>query len=223
MENQVSVFVKPPKPSFAQNPKRQSWSKWHWHDVVADWNWPGYENTEFEVNVYSSCESTELFLNGKSLGKKETNRATEFQAAWNVPYQRGELKVVGYRNEKPVSQSMLATAAETKAIKISADRNTIKADNQDLSYITVELTDEKGIRNPKEERLVKFEIEGEGKIVGVGNANPVSTESYRLPQRKAWQGRCLVIVKSTGNAGKIRLTASAEGLTPVQVEIQTGK
>ncbi len=223
MENQVSVFVKPPQPSFPLNPNRQSWSKWHWHDVVADWNWPGYENTEFEVNVYSSCESAELFLNGKSLGKKETNRATEFQAAWKVPYQPGELKVVGYQKGKPVSQSVLATAAETKTIKISADRNKIKADNQDLSYITVELTDEKGIRNPKEERLIKFEIEGEGKIVGVGNANPVSTESYQLPQRKAWQGRCLVIVKSTGNAGKIRLTASAEGLKPVQLEIQTEK
>lgn len=221
MENKVSVFVKPPQPSFPLNPKRQSWSKWHWHDVVADWNWPGYENTEFEVNVYSSCEAGELFLNGKSLGKKETNRATQFQAVWKVPYQPGELKVVGYHKGKQVSQSVLATAAETKVIKISADRNKIKADNQDLSYITVELTDEKGIRNPKEERLVKFEIEGEGSIVGVGNANPVSTESYRLPQRKAWQGRCLVIVKSTGKAGIVRLTASAEGLNPVQVEIQS--
>jgi beta-galactosidase len=219
MENQVSVFIKPPQPSFSQNPKRQSWSKWHWHDVVTDWNWPGYENTEFEVNVYSSCEAAELFVNGKSLGKKETSRATQFQAAWKVPYQPGELKLVGYRNGKAVAQSVLATAAETKAIKISADRNTIKADNQDLSYITVELTDEKGVRNPKEERLIKFEIEGEGSIVGVGNANPVSTESYQLPQRKAWQGRCLVIVKSTGNAGKAKLTASAEGLNPVQVEI----
>jgi beta-galactosidase len=140
-----------------------------------------------------------------------------------VPYQPGELKVVGYQKGKPVSQSVLATATETKAIKISADRNTIKADNQDLSYITVELTDENGIRNPKEERLVKFTIEGEGSIVGVGNANPVSTESYQLPQRKAWQGRCLVIVKSTGKPGKVRLTASAEGLEPAGVEIQTEK
>ncbi len=220
MENQVSVFVKPPQSSFPLNPKRQSWSKWHWHDVVADWNWPGYENTEFEVNVYSSCEAAELFLNGKSLGKKETSRATQFQAAWKVPYQPGELKVVGYQNEKPVSQAMLATAGETKAIKMTADRNKISADNQDLSYITVELTDEKGIRNPKEERQIKFEIEGEGKIVGVGNANPVSLESYQLPQRKAWQGRCLVIVKSTGTSGKIRLTASAEGLDTAEIEIQ---
>ncbi len=140
---------------------------------------------------------------------------------WKVPYQPGELKVVGYQKGKPVSQAVLATAAETKAIKINADRNKISADNQDLSYITVELTDEKGIRNPKEERLVKFTIEGEGSIVGVGNANPVSTESYRLPQRKAWQGRCLVIVKSTGKSGKVKLTASAEGLNPVQVEIQS--
>ena len=90
----------------------------------------------------------------------------------------------------------MQTAKQTSKIKLSADRSTIKADGQDLSYITVELTDANGIRNPKAENLLKFKIEG-GTIAGVGNANPVSLESYQLPQRKAWQGRCLVIVRSS--------------------------
>jgi beta-galactosidase len=209
--NQVSVFVKPPKPSFPLNPDKQSWSKWEWHDVVADWNWPGQENRPMEVSVYSSCPEVELFLNGKTLGKRQTSRDTKFMATWQVPYKPGVLKAVGYTNGKQTASSQLQTAKQVSKIKLSADRSTIKADGQDLSYITVELTDANGIRNPKAENLVKFKSEG-GTIVGVGNANPVSLESYQLPQHKAWQGRCLVIVKSPGKAGKITLTASASGL-----------
>lgn len=218
-ENQVSVFVKPDEPSFPINPDKQSWSKWNWHDVVADWNWKGFENRLFEVTVYSSCETAELFLNGKTLGKKETGKPSQFTAKWEVPYQPGELKAVGYRDGKTVATSTLRTSGETKRIKLSPDRTEIEANNEDLSYITVELTDKNGIINPKEDRLVRFEIEGEGIIVGVGNANPVSLESYQLPQRKAWQGRCLVIVKSTGKPGNIVLTAKAEGLPAARVVI----
>jgi beta-galactosidase len=83
----------------------------------------------------------------------------------------------------------------------------------------VELTDAQGVRNPKAENLVRFEIKGPGAIVAVGNANPVSTESYQRPQRKAWQGRCLVIIKSGQQAGDITLTAAAEGMTPAAINL----
>ena len=219
-ENQVSVFVKPPKPSFALNPDKQSWSKWEWHDVVADWNWKGYENKPMEVSVYSSCAEVELFLNGRSLGKRQTSRDTKFMATWQVAYQPGVLKAIGYTKGKQMASSQLQTAKQVSKIKLSADRSTIKADGQDLSYITVELTDANGIRDPKAENLLKFKIEG-GTIIGVGNANPVSLESYQLPQRKAWQGRCLVIVKSHDKAGKITLTVSASGLQSSKFFITT--
>ena len=221
-ENQVSVFVKPPKPSFALNPDKQSWSKWEWHDVVADWTWPGRENKPIEVSVYSSCSQVELFLNGRSLGKKQINRDTKFMAAWTIHYQPGILRAVGYANGKVITSSQLQTAKQVSKIKLSADRSTIKANGQDLSYITVQLVDVNGTRNPKAENLLKFRIEG-GTIVGVGNANPVSLESYQLPQRKAWQGRCLVIVRSSDKAGKITLTASANGLPPSKTVITTIK
>lgn len=221
-ENQVSVFVKPPKPSFLLNPDKQSWSKWEWHDVVADWNWPGQENKPMEVSVYSSCPEVELFLNGKTLGKRQTNRGTKFMATWQVPYRPGVLKAVGYTNGKQTASSQLQTAKQVSKIKLSADRSTIKADGQDLSYITVELTDANGIRNPKAGNLVNFKIEG-GTIVGVGNANPVSLESYQLPRRKAWRGRCLVIVKSPAKTGKITLTASASGLQSSKLVITATK
>ena len=218
-ENKIAVFVKPPAPTFPLNPNKQSWSKWEWHDVVADWNWKGYEEQPLEVSVYSSCEQAELFLNGKSLGKKKTDRASQFTAKWNVPYKAGELKAVGYKGSKIIASSILQTSEEPTAIRLTADKSELKADGQGLSYITVELIDAKGNRNPKAENLVRFEIEGAGTIVGVGNANPMSLESYQLPQRKAWQGRCLVIVKSKNDAGSITLKASAEGIKPAQVTI----
>jgi beta-galactosidase len=220
-ENQLSIWVTPPEPSFEPNPERQDWSKWHWLDAVDDWNWKGSEGKTMEVSVYSSCEQVELFLNGKSLGKKPTNRTTKFIAVWQVPYQPGTLKAVGFTKKKQVIVSELKTAGEPVNIKFSADRTQIKADGQDLSYITIELTDANGIRNPKSEKLVRFEIEGPGTIVGVGNANPISLESCLLPERKAWKGKCLVIVKSEIEKGTITLKASSPGLNPVSIEIES--
>jgi len=219
-KNQLSIFVKPLQPSFPVNPKKEPWSKWNWDDVVANWNWKGDEDSIFEVNIYSSCDEVELFLNNKSLGKKPTNRSTKFMAVYNVPYAAGALKAVGYDNGKKVNTAILKTAGEPTQIKLSADRKVIKADNEDLSYITVELVDKKGIRNPEAENLIHFEIEGPGTIAGVGNADPVSVESYQLPQPKAWQGRCIVVVKSAKHLGNIVLKATSPGLVSSDVTLK---
>jgi beta-galactosidase len=213
--------VTPPQPSFALNPDRQSWSKWHWLDAVDDWNWPGDGFKSMEVNVYSSCEQVELFLNGISLGKKPTNRITKFMAVWQVPYQPGILKAVGITGKKQVNTSELKTAGDPAQIRIKADRSIIKADGQDLSYITVEVTDANGIRNPKAENPILFDIEGPATIVGIGNANPVSLESYQLMYRKAWHGKCLVIVKSGLEKGNIVLKASSPGLPSASIQFES--
>jgi beta-galactosidase len=220
-DNQLSLFVKPPTPSFEENPGRQPWSKWHWVDAVADWNWTGHENTPVQVSAYSSCEEVELLLNGRPLGRKKTNRGSEFKAQWDVPYQAGELKAVGYRGGREVASAILRTAGDVVQIVAAADRDRIKADGQDLSYVTVELRDGKGTRNPRAENLLQFQIEGPGTIVGVGNANPVSIESAQRPQRKAWQGRCLVIVKAASTPGDIRLRVSSAGLTTTEATIRS--
>ena len=142
-------------------------------------------------------------------------------AVYEVPYSAGELKAIGYDKGKKVNTSVLKTAGEPTQVKLSADKNVIKADNEDLSYVTVELVDKNGNRNPKADNLVKFEIKGPGTIAGVGNANPVSTESDQLPQRKAWHGRCLVIIKSGKKAGNIVLKVSAPGLNSSEIVIKS--
>jgi len=220
-DDQLSIFVKAPTPSFEPNPKRQPWSKWHWQDVLASWSWPGFHGKAIEVDVYSSCEEVELFLNGKSLGKQATNRSTQFIATWSVPYEEGVLKAVGYRAGKQVTSSELSTAGQPVSLKLTADRTRIMANGQDLSYITVELLDAKGVRSPIAENNITFAISGPGEIVAVGNGNPRSVESYQRPQRKAWQGRCLVIIKARQQGGVIKLGATAKGLKAAQMVIRS--
>lgn len=142
-------------------------------------------------------------------------------ASWKVPYQKGELKAVGYdANNKIINSAQLTTASTPEKIKLTADRSTIKANNEDLSYVTVELLDAKGNLNPTAENLVKFEIVGPGTIAGVGNANPISLESYQEPQRKAWRGKCMVIIKSGTSSGTVKLTATSAGMSPVSISIE---
>ena len=218
---QVSLFVVPPVPSFALNPKKMEWSKWEWQDVVANWNWAGYEGKLIKIEVYSSCAEVELFLNEKSLGRKKTNRNTRWIANWHVAYQPGVLRAVGYDDSGEKASCELKTADDPSKIVLSADRNSIKADGQDLSYITVEILDANGVRNPLAQNLVHFEIEGPGSVLAVGSSNPMGIESFRQPLRKAYQGRCQVIIKAENKPGEIILKASSDGLQPSDIVISS--
>jgi len=209
---QVSIFVKPPTPSFEENPNRKDWSKWHWHDVVADWNWGGNENTPMEVVVYCSHEKVELFLNNESLGAKESIKETQWRATWEVPYQPGTLKAIAYSGTEEVDSWELATADQPSNIRLTADRTTLCADGQDLCYITVDLLDPEGILHPKAENEITVEIEGPGKVIAIASSNPVSTESFQQMKRKAYKGRCLIVVKSIQEPGEINIVVHAEGL-----------
>ena len=217
----VSLFVHSPVSSFEPlKRERINWSRWHYKDLVAKWNWPGFENKSLKVESYSSCDSVELFLNNQSLGMKETGRKCKYMATWQVPYAPGELKAVGYKAGKKVF-SALETNAVASHLKLSADRNAIFADNQDLSYVTVELRDDYDRLDIDAENLIDFEVKGPAVIAGVGNANPVSLESYTQPRRKAWRGKCLVILKSTADAGEITLTATTPGMEAAKITIES--
>jgi beta-galactosidase len=215
----VSLFVQPPVPSFPLNPKKEKWSKWEWHDVVASWNWEGYEGKTIRVEAYSSCQTAELFLNGKSLGRKATNRQNKWIALWDVKYAPGLLEIKGYENNKVVSSSQLRTAGEALKISLNADHSEIKADGQDLSYISVELTDKDGNLNPVARNLIKFSVEGDGSIVAVGSSDPTGTESFKKPYRKAYHGKCLVIIRAGNRRGVIKLNATSDGIEGKEVII----
>ena len=218
---QLSIFVKPPEPTFTENPDRMDWSKWHWQDVCDRWNWKGHEGEALEVEVYCAYDAVELFLNGVTLGRQATSRDNEWIARWTVPYAAGSLKAIAYRGAEEAETEELSTAGSPELIRLSADRSSIRADGQDLSYVSVELLDRDMRRNTTAENLVTFTLEGPGSIVAVGSSNPRSTESYQASFRKAYQGRCLVVIKSTDEAGEIKLIANSDGLESGAISIET--
>ncbi|HVN57671.1 MAG TPA: glycoside hydrolase family 2 TIM barrel-domain containing protein [Bacteroidales bacterium] len=216
----VYLFVHPPQPSFRVNRNKAEWSKWNWDDVSGSWDWKGFEGRELTVDVYSSCQSVELFLNGRSLGKSNTGRSNRYIASYKVKYEPGLLEAKGYEKGVVIKTSALKTAGRPSAIRLAPDRNVLHATGEDLSFITVEVTDSTGLRNTGAGNLVKFSITGSGKIIAVGSSYPMGNESFTKPYRKVYQGRCLVIVKSDKTRGNIILKAEGDGLKSSDVIIR---
>ncbi len=212
----VACFVQTPVPEG----RREVVFGWGWPNEWPSWTWPGQEGKPLSVRVYSSCPRARLVLNGRDLGTKETNRETRFTAEWEVPYEPGELVAVGMSGEGAErARWVLQTAGVPAALRLHPDRTALAADGQDLSFVTVEVLDSRGVLDPNADPLVRFRMTGPGRIVAVCNSDPRSIESFQQPQRKAWRGRCLVIVKAGDKPGEVRLTAVADGLSPGETTI----
>ena len=128
--------------------KKVNKSAWAWKDEIASWTWDGYEGRPAIVNVYAAAEEIELFLNGKSMGRKNAGEEHEWMCSYEIPYEPGELKAVGYTQGNEAGQDILVTAGKPAILKARADRRVLKADGADLSYITVNLADEEGEAQP---------------------------------------------------------------------------
>lgn len=174
------------------------------------WNWKSGQNVDVWA-YYNNADEVELFLNGKSLGTKK-KIGDDLHIMWRVPFQAGTLKAVSRKNEKIVKETAIQTAENPAKLKLTADRKTINADGDDLSFVTVEITDQKGVLSPKANNEIQFSLKGSGKIVGVCSGDPVSHESYKGTKHTALNGKCLVVIQAGTKAEKLELTASANGL-----------
>jgi beta-galactosidase len=207
----VACFVEAPGPD-GKPCLVQGWN-WGWRDEQPSWTWPELLGKPLKVRAYSSSPKVRLSLNGRDLGTKTSDRGTRFTAEWDVPYQPGELRATAQDAEgRERGTCTLRTAGKPVAIRLTPDRTTLAADGQDLSFVTVEILDEKGTLVPNGDPTVRFTLTGSGRIAGVGNSDPRSVESFQQPRRKAYQGRCLVVVKTGRETGDLRLTAEADGL-----------
>jgi beta-galactosidase len=142
--------------------------------LMPHWNWPGKEGQKVDVRCFSNCEEVELFLNGQSLGKKAMPKNSHLQ--WMVKYAPGTLSAKGYKDGKIIAEEKVETTDKPAAVQLSPDRAIIHADGEDISIITVEITDSRGRVVPVATNLVDFELNGPGKIIGVGNGDPISHE-----------------------------------------------
>jgi beta-galactosidase len=181
--------------------------------ILPHWTWPERVGQVTPVHVFTSGDEAELFLNGQSLGRKKKG-AYEYRLRWDdAVYQPGTLKVVTYKNGKPWATDEAKTADAPAQLALTPDRKEILADGQDLSFITVTVTDKNGVTAPRADNRIHFEIEGPGEIVATDNGDPTSFESFQSHDRKAFNGLCLVIVRGKASQpGQIKLTAKADGL-----------
>lgn len=189
---------------------KSQWTKEPMVHLLPHWNWK--EGQLIDVVAYTNCDEVKLYLNNQPLETKNFSTTKKLSLRWKVPFTAGTLKAEGYKNGKLVAIDEVKTAGEAAKIELAADRKNITADGKDLSFITVKITDPKGIAVPNADNLVQFEIEGAGKIVGVGNGNAMSQESAKSNERKAFSGLCQVIIQSTGDKGTVTIKAKSLGL-----------
>jgi beta-galactosidase len=217
------------------------WTKQPMVHVLPHWSWPGREGQAIPVVVYTNCPEAELVLNGRSLGRKkrgaepmelpvgasvnDTGRfRSKYRMLWEVPYEAGTLEAVGWDGTRRLATKAMRTAGAPARLGLAPDRAGIAADGRDLSFVTVRVEDKDGNLCPEADTLVRFEVEGPGRIAAVDNGNPASLEPFQAASRKAFQGLALVIVRGErGKAGPVRLRAVAEGLAPAQLTLTTSR
>ncbi len=200
--------------------------------ILPHWNWSAGQT--IPVMAYTNAEDVELFLNGKSLGRKKRGAepvtipvgpnvsesrtfSTKYRLQWQVPFERGTLRAIAYKGGKQVAVKEVRTAGAPTQIRLSPDRTAIAADGDDLSFITVRIEDKDGNVVPGADNLVRFQVEGAGRIAAVDNGNPATVEPFQADCRKAFSGMALLIVRSErGKAGRIRVAANSDGLTTTE-------
>ncbi len=204
------------------------------------WNWRGHEGQVVPVIAYSNCDTVELFLNGRSLGAKAhefprqgtaggwntyarpqiLSTTADLHLSWDVPYEPGVLKAVGYRDGKQVAEREIRTAGAVAMIALSVDRETLRAGSREVANVTVAVRDANGVMVPTADNVITWEVQGEGTLVGVDNGDPLSQASFQGHAGKAFNGLALGIVQAGSKAGEVSVNVAAEGLKAATVVLQ---
>lgn len=201
------------------------------------WNWEGHEGEIMQVACYSNCEEVELFVNGRSYGKKTTEfprrgvdkswasygegkhfaTTSDLHLVWDVEYQPGEIKAVGIRNGQKF-EDVIRTASAPAQLRATVDRATFRANPSDVAHVTVEVLDKDGNICPITDNLVRFTVTG-GKLIGVENGNLRDLGSVLAKERKAWSGMCLGIVGAT-KPGVVKVKVESDGLKSAELTLK---
>lgn len=215
----IELLVHRPLPAGMQ----EITSPWGFPDYIKSWTWPAKEGQKVQVQVYTRSKQVKLELNGKTIAE-QTVPDSSITATFNVEYQPGTLVAKGFTDGKETGKSVLSTTGKPVAIRLVPDRKTIKADANDLSYVSVEIVDDKGNVVPSVDDIeLNYEVIGTGKIIGVGNGNPADLSSFQQNHKKVYQGKGLVIIQPIGKSGTAILNAKANGLTPAKTIITMNK
>jgi beta-galactosidase len=194
------------------------WSRETVLHLFPHWNWRGKEKRTIDVRCFSNCDEVELLLNGTSLGRKRMRHTSHL--AWGVAYVPGVLEARGFRDGKVVATTRNETSGAAVRIVLEADRRVIRADGEDVVAIAAAAVDAKGRPVPTAGNLVRFDISGAGRLLGVGNGDPSNHESVKDPQCRLFNGRCMALIGAGTKAGRLRVRGRSDGLEESVVEVQ---
>jgi beta-galactosidase len=189
--------------------------------ILPHWNWKERTDSIVPVHVYTSGDEAELFLNGKSLGRKVKKENQDFRLIWDsVVYAPGELKVVAYKNGKRWATDVVKTTGDAARLSLQSDHQRLSNDGAELAFITVKVQDAGGLTVPRSNPAVTFTVEGPGEIIATDNGDATSFVSFQSHTRPAYNGMALVIVKARkGQLGTIKVKATSPGLASANTEI----
>jgi beta-galactosidase len=196
---------------------QSKWTEEPMVHILPHWTWPGKEGVTIPVWTYSNAGEVELFLNEKSLGAK-LNKG-QMNLSWDVPYEQGTLKAVAKTDGKIVAGKVVKTAAEPAKIEIITDKTILKADGESCVHLEINLLDADGNFVPNANNLVHFKIDGPAINIGVENGDPLDLASTKINQRKAFNGKCLLILQSTNKSGEITVEVSSDDLESSKIEL----
>lgn len=200
---------------------RSEWTNNPTLHLFPHWNWNVGDKIDMWV-YYNTADEVELFLNGKSLGKR-TKTSDRLHAIWeNVEFEAGEITAIGYKNGKEILRHSRKTAGKAEKIVLTADRKVLKADGYDLAYVTVECVDAKGNLVPTAMNQLYFEVDGVGELVGVDNGNAAGGESLKGNKMKLFNGKAIAIVRTKRNeSGKITLKVTSDDMESATVKLSS--
>ncbi len=209
--------------------------------LLPHWNWPGREGQIIPVLAYTNCDTVELFVNGKSYGIKVqefprqgnsggwnkyaqpyVNSSTaDLHLTWDVTYEPGTIKAVGRKNGKQVIVDEIHTAGKPAALRLTTDTAVIGANGKDIAMVYIDVVDDQGNIVPNADNLINFTVTGNGNLIGVDNGNQRDDASFKLNNRKAFNGHAYAVVRAGKLPGNISLAVQADGLKPASISIKT--
>ncbi|MEO8239525.1 MAG: sugar-binding domain-containing protein [Flavobacterium sp.] len=183
------------------------------------WNWTPGQNVDVWA-YYNNADEVELFLNGKSLGKK-AKQNDDLHISWRVKYEPGTIKAISRKDGKTVLETEIHTAGTATKIDLKADKTTIKNDGYELVYVTVSVTDADGNLVPNADNQINFEVTGGGRLVGLDSGYQANLDSFKASSYKVYNGKCIAIIQSNGTKETIQLKATTtNGISPAVTTIK---
>lgn len=215
----IEICVHEPIPAGMQ----EAISAWGWPKEVPSWNWKGHEGELLQVRVFTKAPVVQLELNGKLIGEHILKETDEYIASFVVPYEEGTLTAISLKDGKEIARQSLITTGSPSAIRLTADRTTLRATRQDLSFIRIDIVDTMGRLVPTADNIIEIEVKGVGEMAASGNADPYGMSSANRSKLRVFQGQAQVVIRPLGTPGTINLRIYGEevGEKEISILVQT--